>query len=140
MELNRREWCALLPALLSSSWLQSDSGLSSFVIAFDDLETKKREKSESRSVVKGSTRTGEKIEVHETLLHPGAMPHAPHRHPHSEFWLIREGTVEITINGKAHRIGPGSVGFAASNDEHGIKNVGDGAATYFVVAIGPTAV
>ena len=34
-------------------------------------------------------------------------------------------------------MGPGSVGFVHSNDEHGIKNVGTTAATYFVVAIGP---
>jgi mannose-6-phosphate isomerase-like protein (cupin superfamily) len=139
MEINRRELCALLPVLLAGSWGPGDSGLSSFVVAFDDLQTKKKETSESRSVVKGATRTGEKVEVHETLLHPGATPHAPHRHQHSEFWLVREGTVEITINGQAHRIGPGSVGFAASNDEHGIKNVGDLPAAYFVVAIGPTA-
>jgi quercetin dioxygenase-like cupin family protein len=54
-------------------------------------------------------------------------------------WLIREGTVELTINGESHRIGPGSVGFVHSNDEHGIKNVGGNPATYFVVAIGPGA-
>lgn len=139
MELNRRQLCALLPVLFSSSWVQSDSGPSSFATAFGDLKVRKTDSADFRGVVKGATRTGEKFEVHETSLHPGASPHAPHRHQHSEFWLIREGNVEITINGKAHRIGPGSVGFAASNDEHGIKNVGDGPATYFVVAIGPTA-
>ena len=54
-------------------------------------------------------------------------------------WLVREGTVEVTINGTSHKIGPGSLAFAASNDLHGIKNVGNDPATYFVVAIGPTA-
>jgi len=58
---------------------------------------------------------------------------------HSEMWLIREGTVEITVNGTSYRLGPGSVGFVHSNDEHGIKNVGTTPATYFVVAIGPGA-
>ncbi len=49
----------------------------------------------------------------------------------------REGTVDITINGQPHRLGPGSAAFAASNDEHSIKNVGTASASYFVVAIGP---
>jgi len=52
-------------------------------------------------------------------------------------WLIREGTVELTVEGKSTRIGPGSVGFVRSNDEHGIKNIGSVPATYFVVAVGP---
>jgi len=47
--------------------------------------------------------------------------------------------VELAVSGKTYRLGPGSVGFVSSNDEHGIKNVGATPATYFVVAIGPGA-
>lgn len=54
-------------------------------------------------------------------------------------WLIREGTLEITVNGKPNRLVPGGVGFVHSNEKHGIHNVGDGPAMYFVVAIGPGA-
>jgi quercetin dioxygenase-like cupin family protein len=33
--------------------------------------------------------------------------------------LIREGTVELTVNGTRHHLGPGAVGFVHSNEEHG---------------------
>jgi mannose-6-phosphate isomerase-like protein (cupin superfamily) len=58
---------------------------------------------------------------------------------HEEIFLIREGTVEVTIKGRQTRLGPGSVGFAASNDEHGLQNVGTTPAQYFVVALGKDA-
>jgi mannose-6-phosphate isomerase-like protein (cupin superfamily) len=51
-------------------------------------------------------------------------------------WLVREGTIELTVNGKSFLLGPGSVGFARSNEEHAIKNVGKTAASYFLVAVG----
>ena len=52
---------------------------------------------------------------------------------------MRQGIIELTVNGKSYRLGPGSVGFTASNEEHGIKNVGATPAKYFLVAIGPGA-
>ena len=90
-------------------------------------------------MLKGKLVTGESLEAHETTLPPGGSPHPPHRHAHSEMWLIREGTVDITVNNNTTRLGPGSVGFVSSNDEHGIKNAGETPASYFVVAIGPGA-
>jgi mannose-6-phosphate isomerase-like protein (cupin superfamily) len=39
-------------------------------------------------------------------------------------FLIREGTLEVTINGQSTRLDRGSVAFVGSNDEHGIRNPG----------------
>lgn len=145
MEISRRDLCALLPAaaLLSGLPLESQTAetlANSKVFPFDKLPVHRSASgAETRSVLQGKLPTGEMLEVHETLLPAGAMPHPPHHHLHSELWLIRQGTVEFTMNGRSQTVGPGGVGFAASNQEHGIKNVGNGPAQYFVVAIGPGA-
>jgi quercetin dioxygenase-like cupin family protein len=64
------------------------------------------------------------------------MPHPSHRHRQEEMFLIREGTVEVTIAGRSTRLGPGGVAFIASNEEHGILNAGSTHAEYFVLALG----
>lgn len=135
--VNRREFSSLLPLLaVAGVWAADDPQLTSTTFPFDSLKANSAEGHTTRAVTKGVIPTGEHVEVHETTLQPGAMPHAAHRHSHSEFWLIREGTVEITINGQPHRLGPGGVGLATKDDLHGIKNVGDVPANYFVIAIG----
>ena len=145
MEISRRDLCALFPAaaLLSALPLQSESTetlSNSQVFSFDKLPVhRSADGAEMRPVLQGKLPTGEMLEVHETTLPPGAMPHPPHHHLHSELWLVREGNVELTINGRGQTIGPGGVGFAASNQQHGIKNVGKIPAQYFVVAVGPGA-
>jgi quercetin dioxygenase-like cupin family protein len=106
---------------------------------FEKLPIRTPKNAQIRDVLKGKLATGESLEVHETTLPPGGAPHPPHHHVHSEMWLIREGLVELTVNGTSSLLGPGSVGFVHSNDEHGIKNVGTTPATYFVVAVGPGA-
>jgi quercetin dioxygenase-like cupin family protein len=50
--------------------------------------------------------------------------------------LMREGALEVTIAGRATRIGAGSVAFVASNEMHGWRNTGRVPARYFIFALG----
>ncbi|HKW35163.1 MAG TPA: cupin domain-containing protein [Candidatus Acidoferrum sp.] len=146
MSLTRREMCllipsALLPSLVTKAEPQAEQSgdLPSAMFPCDKLPLHTSNTAAIRSVLKGKLATGESVEAHETTLPPEGAPHPPHHHLHSEMWLIREGTVDITVNNTTTRLGPGSVGFVRSNDEHSIKNVGLTPATYFVVAVGPGA-
>jgi mannose-6-phosphate isomerase-like protein (cupin superfamily) len=154
MSLTRRNLISLVPAVLAQSSLLASvldrasaagqagfqsASLPSAVYPFDGLPVRASHSAEIRPILKGKLATGESLEVHETTLLPAGAPHPPHHHEHSEMWLIREGTVEITVEGKAHRLGPGSLAFVRSNEEHGITNPGDKPASYFVVAVGPGA-
>jgi mannose-6-phosphate isomerase-like protein (cupin superfamily) len=145
MPTTRRQLFSILPAMLMPALLpfeasaEQDTAMPSTMYPFEKLPIRTPNNAQIRDVLKGKLATAESLEVHETTLPPGGAPHPAHHHVHSEMWLIREGTVEITVNGVSSRLGPGSVGFVHSNDEHGIKNAGTTPAIYFVVAIGPGA-
>jgi XRE family transcriptional regulator, regulator of sulfur utilization len=47
--------------------------------------------------------------------------------------IVKEGNLEVLINDEVQRAGAGSIFFFASNDLHGMRNVGDTPATYFVI-------
>ncbi len=145
VSITRREIFFLLPGLLPvAAEMQAfaqDKSLASGAFSFDKAPLHvANNNAQVRMMLRGKLATGEGIEVHQTTLPPGGAPTAAtHHHPHSEMWLIREGTIELTVNGKSFRLEPGSVGFVASNEEHGIRNVGTTPAQYFVVAVGPGA-
>ena len=140
MNYTRRDWTILLSAAVAASdAMAQKTALASEILRYEDLEVHRNGANGSRPILHGETHTGLPIELHETELAPGEAPHPPHHHAHSEMWLVREGTLEFTVNGKSYRIGPGSAGFAASNDEHGVSNPGATPVTYFVVEVGPTA-
>lgn len=157
--LNRRDLCVALSALaalgaVSASGAEAqatpaastpptpasgpDGKLSkSVVFPYDSLPVAHYPNGGSgRHVISGTLPTGEFIEVHETILPAGQMPHPPHRHSHSELLLIREGQLEFLNDGVPQSAGPGDVVFTASNVLHGLKNTGTTPANYFVVAVG----
>jgi mannose-6-phosphate isomerase-like protein (cupin superfamily) len=147
MTMTRREMCLLLPgamlpvvaASVAEASEQGDS-LPSASYSFETLTAHTAASgAQVREILKGKLATGEPLETHATTLPPGAMPHLPHHHVHSEMFLMREGNLELTVNGKTYPLGPGAVGFVRSNDKHGVKNVGTTPANYFVVEIGPGA-
>ncbi len=134
---SRRDLCRLLPTLAASGLFAAEgASLPSKAFRFEDLPVRADGQNRFRSILEGRTHAGCAIEVHESDLAPGAMPHPPHHHVHEEMFLIREGTVEVTIASLTTRLGPGSATFVASNDEHSIRNVGESHAQYFVVALG----
>lgn len=113
--------------------------LSSTVFRWDDLKVRVTPSGERRDVANHPTATLAVFECHITTLNPGRASHEPHRHPQEELIIVKEGTLEVHINGQTQRAGPGSTFFYASNDAHAVRNVGDTRATYWVVNLASAA-
>jgi len=47
--------------------------------------------------------------------------------------IVKEGSVEVLVNGELKTAGPGSLVFQAANQLHSTKNVGSPPATYFAI-------
>jgi uncharacterized cupin superfamily protein len=107
--------------------------MKSTAVDWNAMEAKPTKTGMSRKVFQAPTPTLDELECHITTLNPGEAPHAAHHHPDEELILVKEGTVETTLNGVSRQVGPGSVIFQASDEMHGLRNVGQVPATYFVV-------
>jgi quercetin dioxygenase-like cupin family protein len=110
--------------------------------AFDQMHVRTMANGgESRDIVHGALMTGETVNLHQSMQPAGAAPPALHVIQHTEFILVREGQLELQredATGKvvSETVGPGGVLYVAFGTRHAVKNVGDGPARYFVVAIG----
>jgi len=102
-------------------------------VQWDSLTVRATVIGQSRAVWDNPTPTLEKFEMHITTLRPQMFSHPVHHHPWEEMILVKEGQVEVSINGKKQRAGPGCLIFYASNDPHNLQNVGDTNATYYVI-------
>ena len=100
---------------------------------WNDLSAKKTAVGELRDVVRQPTRTLDELEMHITTLNPHTTSHPPHTHPNEEMVIVKEGTLQAHVNGKEIVVNAGGVLFYASMQPHGVKNIGDTPATYYVI-------
>jgi quercetin dioxygenase-like cupin family protein len=112
---------------------QKASIMQSAAFDWNSIPVKQTPVGSTRSFFKAPTATLDELELHVTTLNPGQTSHAPHQHPNEELVIIKEGTVEALVQGEWKRVGEGSVIFNASNQLHGLKNVGTTPATYHVI-------
>lgn len=144
MKITRRD---LLVAVISISLTVTGLALAqsaakpvmrSGIFNWADLKASPTKQGERRGVFDASTATLARLECHITSLNPGEAPHASHRHPEEELMFVKEGTVQSVQNGNTtNRVEAGGIIFCASNEEHGLRNIGTNRATYYVLKVYP---
>ncbi len=135
--MNRRDLLVAMAAsaVVGGKLALADPGpiMSSTVIDWNSVPVKINDHGASRQFFDTRTVSLEHFELHVTTLDAGKMPHPAHAHPNEEMMIIQQGTLEALSNGEWKRVGPGSVIFNASNQLHGLRNVGTGQAVYHVI-------
>jgi mannose-6-phosphate isomerase-like protein (cupin superfamily) len=86
-----------------------------------------------RDLFDAPTATLDKIHCHITTLNPGQISGNPSLHRQEEVIIIKEGTIEATVDGQTQTAGAGSVIFFAANAVTRLRNPGTNAATYTVL-------
>jgi quercetin dioxygenase-like cupin family protein len=144
--MDRREFAALLPGLLAASALLPESAgaqtnlpsIESGVYKPTPPKGGSQAGHTSSHYLNGMLKAGNiRLEMHESTIQPGADHEPVGTHLHSEIWLVREGTAELTTNGVARTMVTGDVGICIAGDKHYIANTSDKPVTYFVVTVGP---
>ena len=51
--------------------------------------------------------------------------------------ILKEGTLEAVQNDRTNRVEAGGIIFEASNELHGVRNIGTNRATYYVIKFRP---
>ena len=140
MIMTRRELAVALISICGTVAIFADTEKSTPAImgssAFDwnKIVATPTETGSVRKFFQAPTATLDELECHVTTLNPGVASHPAHKHANEELVIIKEGTVEVLVNGELKRVGPGSVVFNAANVMHSLRNVGDTPAVYHVIS------
>lgn len=102
-----------------------------------DLKVVATKTGERRAVFDAPTPTLADFECHITTLNPGESPHPPHQHPDEEVIIVKEGTLAAMQGDRTNIVEAGGIIFEASNELHGLRNIGTNPATYFVFKYTP---
>ncbi len=112
--------------------------LKSAIYNLKDLNVEKSKDREYIAVFEGTSSTGQPMVMHESGVAPGGVVHEMYSHPGDELFLVREGTLEVEMEGKRSQVGPGGVAYVAANTMYAVRNTSDKWTRYFVFLFGPS--
>jgi XRE family transcriptional regulator, regulator of sulfur utilization len=145
MALTRRDICILLPALMATATghaaedtTGNNGALKSAVYNLADLKVEKSKDRDYIPVFEGTTSNGQHMTLHESAVGPGGVIHEMYTHPGDEMFLVREGTLEVEMEGKRSQVGPGGIAYVASNTPYAVRNTSKDWTRYFVFLFGPS--
>jgi mannose-6-phosphate isomerase-like protein (cupin superfamily) len=148
--MNRRTFAALLPALAAGLPALAEQGATASGSASGSASSEPIRTGvypgftppaefaghKGHSFFHGMLPTDIGCEAHLSYLAVGSQHEPLEKHKHSEIWLVREGKVELMLDGESHMLGPGDVGIAVAGTMHWVRNAGDTVASYFVIEVG----
>jgi quercetin dioxygenase-like cupin family protein len=155
--MNRREFSALLPVLLAAPSLAPAQTASTQTPPAQAAPTPRPlTKLESGqfppSAPHGPSSTGRtmqqyvlgllpddiRLEIHATVLAPGAPMEPINHHKHTEMWFVREGQVALMTAGVTRTLKPGDMGICCAGDVHSVGNASTTEpCSYLVLNVGP---
>lgn len=104
------------------------------VYKWADHPVKISEDRESRKILEGVSPHFEYLKIHATTQFPGAKASTAHANDDiEECIIVKEGLMEITLEGKTTVLGVGGVFLLMPKQMHSLKNVGDTNLTYYVM-------
>ena len=126
---------ALLPALRAADAPVPAAPMPSGVIHWDKIQLQPSPTGARVTVFDAPTATLDKFHCHVSKLNPGQNTGAPHRHPQEELVILKEGTLEVNINGHVETAEAGSMIFYSANELENMRNPGTVPALYYVLQV-----
>ncbi len=113
--------------------------IESGVASWQNAQVIKKESSERRNLVDGTSLDFKHINVHTTTLFPNQPAGKPHHNTDEELLIVKEGELTINMIGKTYVLGPGSVVLIMPNEEHSVANNAKTNLTYYSMRYTSTA-
>ncbi len=150
--MNRREFSALLPALLAALALAPTTHaqaaaaapgaapptLASGLYQAGPPSAQPPATHISHHYILGMLPDSIRLEAHDSWQAPGAPHEAIGHHKHSEIWFIKEGEAILMTAGVERKLKAGDMGICIAGDEHFIANASQTEpVTYLVLTVGP---
>lgn len=124
---------ALSFLIVINSQAQKDL-LKSGVYSWTNAKVQKIGDIERRQVLNGSTLDLSNLEIHTSTLLPGTINHLLKATMNAEeLIIIKEGSVQSTIEDSTKTLGPGGLILLTAGDKQSMKNIDDKPSTYYVL-------